>query len=167
MTGRGRIVVVGVGNSWRGDDGAGPAVAAALRGRLGPGVPGAPVAVVDLDGEAARLVDAWDGADLAVVVDAVRTGAPPGTLHRLDACDVHASATASSHALGVQHAVALARALGRLPRRLVLVGVEGADFGHGTQLSDPVAAAVEPASRLVVGVVAEAAAAAIAGPAPP
>ena len=163
MTGGGRIVVVGVGNPWRGDDGAGPAVAAALRDRLDPG---APVDVVDLDGEAARLVDAWDGADLAVVVDAVRTGAPPGVLHRLDAGDVHATATASSHALGVQHAVALARALGRLPRRLVLVGVEGADFGHGTRLSDQVAAAVEPASRLVAEVVAEAAAA-VDGPARP
>jgi hydrogenase maturation protease len=160
VTGRERIVVMGVGNPWRGDDGIGPAVAAALRDRPGPGGPSGPVDVVDLDGEAARLVDAWDGADLAVVVDAVRTGAPPGALHRLDADSMRAAATASSHALGVQHAVALARALDRLPRRLVLVGVEGADFGHGTHLSDPVAAAVEPATRLVAEVVAEAVAAA-------
>ena len=165
MTRRRPIVVVGVGNPWRGDDGVGPAVAAAVRDRLGPGGPAGRVDVVDLDGEAARLVDAWDGADLAVVVDAARTGAPPGTLHRLDADGVRAASTASSHALGVQHAVALARALGRLPRRLVLIGVEGADFGHGTHLSDPVAAAVEPASRLVAEVVAGRVAGTVDGPA--
>lgn len=150
MTGRGRIVVVGVGNPWRRDDGAGPAVAEAVRERTGRGVD-----VVALDGEAARIIDAWDGADLAVVVDAIRTGAEPGTVQRLDAAGPEPAAVppASSHGLGVQHAVALGRALGRLPRRLVLVGVEGAEFGHGSRPTAAVAAAVEPAARLVAGIV--------------
>ena len=150
MTGRARIVVVGVGNPWRRDDGAGPAVAAAVRERTGAGVD-----VLELDGETARIIDAWDGADLAVVIDAVRTGADPGTVHRLDADDTGPGAVppASSHGLGVQHAVALGGALGRLPRRLVLVGVEGAEFGHGSGPTAAVAAAVEPAARLVTGII--------------
>ncbi|HEX6422583.1 MAG TPA: hydrogenase maturation protease [Acidimicrobiales bacterium] len=155
MTRPGRIVVVGVGNPWRRDDGVGPAVAAVLRDRAGPADAADAVEVVDLDGDAARILDAWDRAELAVVVDAVRTGAAPGAVHRLDADDLRAASTASSHALGVRHAVALGRALGRLPRRLVLVGVEGTDFGHGEHLSAPVAAAVEPAARLVAEVVAD------------
>lgn len=149
----GRVVVIGVGNPWRRDDGAGPAVATALRTHLGDRA-----AVVELDGEAARLVDAWDGADLAVVVDAVRTGAVPGTVHLLDAggpdlpLDRSRPGT-SSHGLGVAEAVELARALGRLPRRLVLVGIEGSDFGPGADLTAAVAATVEPAARAVVEIV--------------
>ena len=161
-----RVVVVGIGNPWRRDDGAGPAIAAAVRDRMDDRVE-----VLELDGETARLIDAWDGADLAVVVDAIRTGATPGTVHRLDAhgqdvvlpCDVllpDARAIAgltgqgtSSHGLGVAQAVELARTLGRLPRRLVLVGVEGAEFGPGSGLTAAVAAAVEPAARLVAGLV--------------
>jgi hydrogenase maturation protease len=153
-------VVIGIGNTWRGDDGAGPAVAAAVRRRTGDRL-----AVLELDGEAARLVDAWDGAELAVVVDAVRTGAAPGTLHRRDPLaagpalgragpgGTGAGPPASSHGLGVQEAVALGGALGRLPGRLVVIGVEGARFGHGDPLDPAVAAAVEPAARLVVDLV--------------
>jgi hydrogenase maturation protease len=152
-----RVVVVGVGNPWRRDDGIGPAVATALLARLDPG--NRDVAVLVLDGEAARLVEAWDGADLAVVVDAVRTGAIPGTVHRFDVTGgddrgghlgtIAAGGGTSSHGVGLAQAVALAQALDRMPRELVVVGVEGADFTAGTELSVPVAAAVEPAARLI------------------
>ena len=66
-----RVVVIGIGNEFRRDDGIGPATVARLRGQ-------APAAVQLLvsDGEPAGLIEAWSGADLAVVVDAVR--AEPG-----------------------------------------------------------------------------------------
>lgn len=150
MTAPGRVVVLAVGNRWRSDDSVGAAVADALRDQV------TGFDLIELDGETARLVDAWDGADVAVVVDAVRTGAPPGTVHRFEAGDLAAAPVlppASSHGLGVQQAVALGRAVGRMPRRLVIVGVEAADFGHGVCLSPAVAAAVEPAARVVVELV--------------
>jgi hypothetical protein len=65
---------------------------------------------------------------------------------------VELAAPTSSHGLGVGQAVELARALDRLPRKLVVVGVEGADFGQGTDLTGAVAA-IEPAARLVTGLV--------------
>ena len=61
------VVVIGVGNEFRRDDGAGPAVVARLRDLAPPGV-----RLVITDGEPTRLIDAWAGAALAVVVDAVR-----------------------------------------------------------------------------------------------
>ena len=78
MTSRpGRIVVIGVGNEFRHDDGVGPRVIERLRGRL-PGE----VELVVTDGDAVRLIEAWSGASLAVVVDAVRAEPPsPGRLH--------------------------------------------------------------------------------------
>ena len=52
--------------------------------------------------------------------------------------------TASSHAIGLGDTVGLARALGRMPGRLVVLVVVGHDFGFGTGLTDDVAVTVEP-----------------------
>jgi len=135
-----RVVVIGVGNAYRRDDGAG----LALAGRLvrSPGVE-----VVRCEDEPTRLLEAWAGADLALVVDAVSSGAEPGTVHRLDAsCRPLPAAVfrGSTHALGLGEAIELARALGRLPGRLLVYGVEGADFGTGEGLSPAVTAALGP-----------------------
>ena len=72
-------MVIGIGNEFRRDDGAGPAVVSALRDLAPP--PG--VELMITDGEPARLIEAWTGARLAVVVDAVRAQPPrPGRVHR-------------------------------------------------------------------------------------
>jgi hydrogenase maturation protease len=139
------IVVVGVGNELRGDDAVGLAVAVRLRGRVPEGV-----TVVECEQEPTRLLDAWSGADAAFVVDAAASGGPPGTVHRFDASAEPVPARvfrSSTHAFGVGDAVELARALGRLPGRVVVYGVEGGDFTAGAPLSVEVAAAVD----LVVG----------------
>jgi hydrogenase maturation protease len=137
------VLVVGVGNAMRGDDAAGLEVVRRLRAR--EPVPG--VAVRTLEGEGIGLLDLWEGARAVVLVDSVRSGAVPGTVHRLDAAgeplpgDLRTSS--STHAVGVAEAIELARALGRLPRRLVLYGVEGERFDAGAALSSPVAAAID------------------------
>ena len=133
------LVVVGIGNEYREDDGVGLVVVAEIERR---GLPN--VRVVSTDGEPSRMIEAWSGADVAVVVDAVRLTDPtPGRVHRMLVDDLpgHVSA-ASSHGLGVPEAVELARVLDRLPGRLVLYTVEVAETGFGVGLSDPVAAAV-------------------------
>jgi hydrogenase maturation protease len=135
------MVVVGVGNELRGDDAVGLAVARRLRGRL-PDV----VELVECEQEPSRLLDAWAGADVAFVVDAAGSGGEPGTIFRFDASAEPVPARvfrSSTHAFGVGEAVELARALGRLPERIVVYGVEGSDFTAGAPLSAEVAAAVE------------------------
>ena len=140
-----RTVVVGVGNEFRRDDGAGPEVIARLRA-LQPG--DASLAGVTLalsDGEPGRMIDLWEGARLAVVIDAVRdTTMPPGHRYQLtaDAVPGLADSTASSHSIGFSDTVELARVLGRLPERLMVVAVVGRDFSFGTELTAEVAAAV-------------------------
>ena len=136
-----RRVVVGVGNALCGDDAVGIAVAERLRGRVPTDVD-----VVECEQEPSRLLDAWGGADLAYVVDACASGVAPGTVHRFDVSDHSLPARvfrSSTHAFGVGDAVELARALDRLPRRVVVYGVEGGQFAAGAGLSAPVAAAVE------------------------
>lgn len=73
------------------------------------------------------LLDDFDGAAAVLVVDAVRSGAAPGTLVALDllgAPPARPRSKASSHGIGVADAVALGRALDRLPPRLDFLGIE-------------------------------------------
>jgi hydrogenase maturation protease len=142
-------VVIGVGNPDRGDDGVGPEVLAHLAGR----VPGR-VRLVHLAGaDPAAIMDAWSGWERAVLVDAMVSGAAPGTVSRFDAAVGPLPAEvrlASTHVLGAEAAVEMARALGRLPARLVVYGVEGAAFGAGSGLTPAVAAAVAAATERIL-----------------
>ena len=147
---RAEVVVAGIGNDLRGDDGVGPAVAR----RVARHGPPPRVAVCALD-DPLELLWAWEGCHLAVVVDATCSGAAPGTVRVIDlgrAGVTGRSGVQSTHALGVASVLALARALGRAPRRVVLVAVEGAEFGPGRGLSPAVAAAVAEAAARVVEV---------------
>ena len=146
--------VIGLGNSYAHDDGVGPAVAAALAA-----VAPAGVTIVELDGEPARLIEAWADTALTIVIDAARSGAAPGTVVRLEDEDLddglavsNPGRRSSSHALGVVEALELGRVMGRLPTRLVVLAVEGQDFGPGPGLSDAVRGAVP---QVVSAVIAE------------
>jgi hydrogenase maturation protease len=134
------LIVIGVGNAWRGDDGAGLAVARRLR-ELAP----AGIEVREVEGDATALVDAWSGAEHVVVVDAAQSGAAPGTVRRFDARSQPLpvrSLRSSTHAFGVSDAVELARSLDRLPDRLDVYAIEGASFVAGDRLSPSVERAV-------------------------
>ena len=136
-----RVVVIGVGNEFRRDDGIGPEVVSRLRGRTAEGVE-----LLVSDGEPTRMIEAWAGAALAVVVDAVLTGRPsPGRLHRIviGRTGLPPGRPVSSHGLGPPDAVALARALGRMPGQLIVHAIEAADVGPGLGLTPAVAAAAE------------------------
>lgn len=140
-----RTVVVGVGNEFRRDDGAGPEVIARLRALQPDDASLSGVILALSDGEPGRMIDLWEGARLAVVIDAVRdTTMPPGHRYQLtaDAVAEVADSAASSHSIGFSDTVELARVLGRLPERLMVFAVVGRDFGFGTELTAEVAAAV-------------------------
>jgi hydrogenase maturation protease len=142
------VIVIGVGNAWRGDDAAGLAVARRVRELAPPGVE-----VREVEGDASALVDAWAGAERVVVVDAAASGAPPGTVSRFDAVSEPLpvrSVRSSTHAFGVPDAVELSRALGRLPRSLDVYAIEGASFTAGDQLTPVVERAVESLAAALV-----------------
>ena len=104
------------------------------------------------------LVEAWSAAQGAVVVDAVSSGAAPGTIHRLDARRDPLPAElfrGSTHALSLVEAVELARALDRLPGRLLVYGIEGESFAVGGGLTAEVAQAVEEVVSELISTVRE------------
>jgi hydrogenase maturation protease len=130
-------LVIGLGNDQRSDDRSGLEVARALRPRLA-----GKARVEECESEGIALLELWRGADRVFVVDAVRSGAPPGTVHRLEPGDgfLPGLRTATStHGLSLAEAVALARGLGCLPHHLVVYGIEAGDVGMGVTLTPPVA----------------------------
>jgi len=138
--------VVGVGNPYRGDDGVGLAVVEELRRRATPDLELMAVPVPT------RLVDAWQGWDDVVVVDAIRSGRPPGSVVVDQAAERSPPRAGGTHGFGVRESIELARGLGRLPARLTVVGVEAASVAVGSELSEAVAAAVGRAADEVVAV---------------
>ncbi|MFN0086651.1 MAG: hydrogenase maturation protease [Blastocatellia bacterium] len=144
------IVIIGIGNEYRGDDAAGLAVARRVRGTESapPGL-----IVIEASGEGAALMDAWNGADAVILIDAVMSGAAAGTIHRFDARARPVPAGFlhySTHAFSVAEAIELARVLNRLPPRLLLYGIEGKSFETGIGLSEEVELAVGEAAARVI-----------------
>jgi hydrogenase maturation protease len=158
----GRVAVIGVGNPFRGDDGIGHRVVDLIAElqeaeRRRPNPPrGRPLELRWSDGEPSRLLDDWQGIDVCVVVDAMVTGAEPGTVRLFDALadQLPAAAATSSHGSGVAEAVALGTALDDLPRRLLVVGVEVAHVADGQGLSEELEAVVPRARRVVLAAIA-------------
>jgi hydrogenase maturation protease len=141
-------VVVGIGNAFRGDDGVGLRVVEALRGRAGSGV-----RIVACEEEPSRLIDAWDGATATVIVDAVASGGTPGAIHRFDASEEPIPTgefRSSTHAFSLGETIEVARALGRLPARVIVYGIEGSDFTAGNELTDAVATAIDGVAAAVL-----------------
>jgi hydrogenase maturation protease len=145
----GRTVVAGMGSEFRRDDGVGPVVAARVAHRIGGVCDMGPVA------EPLDLLGRWDRAALAVVVDAVRSGATPGSVAVVDLSEVGGARTSgaspsSTHGLDLADVLRLARAVDQAPDRVVVVTIKGADFGQGWGLSPAVADAVPEAVETVV-----------------
>jgi len=103
-------------------------------------------------GDPADLVDRWHTRDV-ILIDAMRTGTKPsGSMIALEPLltdfDTVPAAT-SSHALSLKEALELATILERLPKRLLVIGIEGADFAQGAALSPVVSKAVKPTIQLI------------------
>ena len=78
------------------------------------------VSVVECTGGSLELMEAWAGAHTVVLVDAMCSGADPGTVFRFEghkkpipACLFHYS----THDFNIADTIELARLLGKLPRR--------------------------------------------------
>ena len=146
-----KILVLGLGNPLVTDDSVGLRVAAELKSRLAD----RPEVVVSEDyWGGLRLMERMAGFDRAIVIDAICTGAPPGTIHRLTPGSIPTQRSASTHDVNLATALALGRTAGlHLPRDedILLVGVEAEDIlSFGEQCTPAVAAAIAPAVEEVV-----------------
>jgi hydrogenase maturation protease len=128
-----KILLIGIGNEYRGDDCAGLAAIRALKVK---GLPGTLLKECTSDG--ADLMEMWSEAKMVILIDAVSSGAQAGTIYRFDAWTLSIPvgfSFHSTHAFGVAEAIELARELNLLPPTLIVYAIEGKNFTTGIDLS--------------------------------
>jgi hydrogenase maturation protease len=153
------ILIAGIGNIFLGDDGFGSEVARRLVQRNWP----AGVKVGDFGIRGLDLVYALaDGYDLAILIDAMPRGGQPGTLYTFepDLNDLGQSDAGESlidgHSMDPVKVLRLARGMGGLSGRVLVVGCEPADLGGEEGrfgLTDAVRAVLDEACRMVESLV--------------
>ena len=142
-----RVAVIGLGNTDRADDAAGILAVRALGGRV-------PEHVTLMEGvDPVAILDQWEKFDAAILVDAVRSGASPGTVHTFDGRSLPSHVrphVVTLHGFHVRDVIALGEVLGRLPRVVRVVGIEAAEFTPGAPPDTAVERAVEEAAQRIM-----------------
>ncbi len=148
------IIILGIGQSLRGDDDAGPQ-AVRLWQKTYPETAADPRVRVEQAGiPGLELIDLMAEADCALLVDAVQSGAAPGKLHLVKPEQVASfdGGSGSAHGWGVAETLALAQELHYpLPLQIYILGIEAASFEMGAPLSKAVAHSLEKAAEMIEG----------------
>ncbi|WP_376791233.1 hydrogenase maturation protease [Thermoflexus sp.] len=139
------LVLIGLGNRMRRDDGVGLWVAQYFQAHGWPPLKVFPLGVPD----PVALAQAWAGAEIAWIVDAAVAEVPPGTILRIRGEDLltdRRERWLSTHGLALREAIIFARMLEASPSRMVVYGIVGRDFRYGEGLTPDVEAS---ARRLI------------------
>ncbi len=139
------VIVVGVGNEFRKDDGVGMYVSQSLREKTD-----GEIKVIDGVPDGFALIETWGESSHVIVIDCAYSENIPGTIYRFDALKEKIPSGLfngfSTHSISIVDAVEMAGTLRRLPKSLTIYGIEGNDYTAGKQLSSEVKMA---ADRLV------------------
>jgi hydrogenase maturation protease len=148
LASRASIVIIGIGNEFQGDDGVGPFVVQELRAR------DLPEDVVTFQcREGLALMELWRDKEMAILVDAVTSGAAPGSVFRFEAhmeSPGKPSFRGTTHNYGLPEAIELGKAMNLLPPHVVVYGIEGKRFDAGMGLSIDVETAAEGVVQSIV-----------------
>jgi hydrogenase maturation protease len=144
MTGNNNnVLVIGIGNEFRSDDGAGIVCARKLKEKVDSNV-----SVIENDGDGAKLMELWKGFDKVILIDSISLGAKPGTIHNIKANETEfpkENSIHSSHLFGIAEAIETSKILNKLPENLIIYGIEGKSYDLGDNISDEVKNAIEKA----------------------
>ena len=136
------LVVIGVGQTMRGDDAVGVIAVETWRSQYPhtANLPGVQVETAELPG--LDLLEMLSNADTALIVDAVKSGSPAGGIHIMDEQAIAAfePGTGSAHGWGVAETIQLGYQLGRndLPRNIKIMGIAAQQFEIGSSLSSEI-----------------------------
>jgi hydrogenase maturation protease len=145
------LLVLGIGQSLRGDDAAGLEAVRLWQQTYPQTAQRVQVELFELPGLA--LLDRLEGMEAAILVDALQTNLTPGTIHRLGPEELAAFTldSQSAHGWGVAETLALGRSLypWLAQCRITLIGIAGSAFEMGAALSPAVQAALPEAAALI------------------
>ena len=143
------IIVLGLGNRFRNDDGVGPYIADNIKT-----LNNKQIRVIENISDGAALIEAWSGEGRVFVIDAVTSNEKPGLIYRFDAFNGKIPADIftrySTHSLSITEIIELAKTLARLPDSLIVFGVEGVDFSPGVGLTPEVKRAALEVIRMLL-----------------
>ena len=108
---------------------------------------------IEHSGEGTGLINLWENHERVLIIDAMRSNQPPGTIRLINANRQQIPTDLfhySSHQFGLAQAVELAKTLNRLPTRLWILGIEGANFDYGEQLTPTVEDAMDEAMQQAI-----------------
>jgi hydrogenase maturation protease len=149
----GIIKIIGIGQSLRGDDAAGLEAVRLWQKKYCSNQerPYIQVELIELPG--IELLNSLEGASLVILVDAVVSQAKPGTVHLLspDQLEAFQSGAGSAHGWGVAETISLGQQLipSRMPKKLLVIGIETANLSVGASLSSEVTMALADAAQLI------------------
>jgi hydrogenase maturation protease len=158
------VVIIGVGNRMRMDDGAGAYTAELVMKQVFPEASRLPfsgsignktITITEASGEGASLMELWQNAETVIIVDAVSSGvnAQPGTVYKFDALSQKIPVQFfhySTHQFGVAEAIETARILKELPPKMLIYGIDGQNFQFGEGISESVKQAAAIVSEEIV-----------------
>lgn len=146
-----RVAVIGIGQSLRGDDAAGLEAVRQWRERFPETANRPEVRVEASESPGLALLDLLSGAQSAVLVDAVQSSHPPGTIHRLDEEELAAftSDAKSAHGWGVAETLKLGSQLLDSRPRIRVVGIAAREFEMGAEMSDAVRDAIPAVCQVI------------------
>lgn len=142
-----KFLILGIGNKFRSDDGAGVVAAEKVK-QLGMDK----FDVKILDGEGTEIMEAWKDYDDVIIIDAVQKNGSAGKIHEINANDMVLESdffNYSSHAFGLAEAINVAKVINKLPKFLIVYGIEGAHFQFDTKLTAKVEKAVNETVLLI------------------
>jgi hydrogenase maturation protease len=147
-----KIVILGIGQSLRSDDGAGLAAIHHWEATFPLTASNASITASEIELPGLELLNLLEGCDAAILVDAVQSTAKPGTIHKLHEADIlgFSEAHQSAHGWGVAETLLLARQLDiDLPRNILFIGIEGENFSPGISLSQSIFAALDDVAQVI------------------
>jgi hydrogenase maturation protease len=149
----GTIKIIGLGQSLRGDDAAGLAAVRLWQERYCENNKQSNVQVELAELPGIGLLSLLEGAGMAILVDAVRSGADAGTIHILskEHLDAFPNESGSAHGWGVAETLSLGEKVmpSTMPEKIIVIGIEGVDFSMGNPLSPGVELALPEVARLI------------------
>lgn len=143
------VLVIGLGNNYRKDDGVGLYAAEKIK-------------AMNLDntevtvniGNATALMGAWSKTGKVFIIDAVMSKAESGTTYKFDALKETIPGEMfncySTHSFSLLESIEMAKTLGELPDSLIVYGIEGKDLSSGIGLSSKVKTAADEVVEALV-----------------
>jgi len=142
-----KFLILGIGNKFRSDDGAGVAAAEKIE-KFGMDKFDVKIA----DGEGTEIMEAWKGYDNVIIIDAVQKNKCAGKIHEINANDKVLESdffNYSSHAFGLAEAINVSKVMNKLPKFLIVYGIEGEHFQFDTKLTPKIEKSVDKIAEMI------------------